>query len=90
MPTPCRPVDHRIAATAVLFVALLGAARAAEAQARVASAAAASAMPLDAPGFAARIDSVFAPWTGPFVFQIVDVKTGATLFLGQVADPRAK
>jgi CubicO group peptidase (beta-lactamase class C family) len=64
MPTPCRPVDHRIAATAVLFVALLGAARAAEAQARVASAAAASAMPLDAPGFAARIDSVFAPWTG--------------------------
>lgn len=26
----------------------------------------------------------------PFVFQIVDVKTGATLFIGHVADPRAE
>lgn len=25
----------------------------------------------------------------PFVFQVIDVKTGATLFLGHVADPRA-
>jgi serine protease inhibitor len=25
----------------------------------------------------------------PFVFQIFDVKTGATLFIGHVADPRA-
>jgi CubicO group peptidase (beta-lactamase class C family) len=43
----------------------IGVGRPAEAQAGAASAAGAPALPLDAPGFVARIDSVFAPWTGP-------------------------
>jgi CubicO group peptidase (beta-lactamase class C family) len=42
-----------------------GVGRPAEAQAGAALAAGAPALPLDAPGFVARIDSVFAPWTGP-------------------------
>ena len=42
----------------------IGAARSAEAQARAASAAGAQTLPVDAPSFAARIDSVLAPWAG--------------------------
>jgi CubicO group peptidase (beta-lactamase class C family) len=65
VPTLRRAVDHRATATAVFFLVLtFGAVRAAEAQAGSASAVGAPAVPLEAPGFAARIDSVFAPWTG--------------------------
>ena len=63
MPTPSR---GRCGATTITFLVTLaiGAARPAEAQAGAASAAGAPPLPLDAPGFVARIDSVFAPWTG--------------------------
>ena len=66
MPTLSQPVGRCIAITTVVATALVTGAssRPAEAQAGAASAANATALPVDAPEFAARIDSVFAPWTG--------------------------
>ena len=65
MPTSSQSIVRRGATTIAVLVVLAIGARAAEAQAGAASAAGAPAkLPLDAPAFAARIDSVFAPWTG--------------------------
>jgi CubicO group peptidase (beta-lactamase class C family) len=66
VPTLFRPVVSCGATRIAFLVAVAtGGGRPAEAQAGAASAAGAPALPLDAPGFVARIDSVFAPWTGP-------------------------
>jgi CubicO group peptidase (beta-lactamase class C family) len=66
VPTLFRPVVSCGATRIAFLVAVaIGVGRPAEAQAGAASAARAPALPLDAPGFVARIDSVFAPWTGP-------------------------
>jgi CubicO group peptidase (beta-lactamase class C family) len=66
VPTLFRPVVSCGATRIAFLVAVaIGVGRPAEAQAGAASAAGAPALPLDAPGFVARIDSVFAPWTGP-------------------------
>ena len=53
-----------ITTAVVMALTVATSARSAEAQASSASAAASPALPLDATGFVARIDSVFAPWTG--------------------------
>jgi CubicO group peptidase (beta-lactamase class C family) len=66
VPTLFRPVVSCGATRIAFLVAVaIGVGRPAEAQAGAALAAGAPALPLDAPGFVARIDSVFAPWTGP-------------------------
>jgi CubicO group peptidase (beta-lactamase class C family) len=53
-----------VTSAVVTALAIGTATRPADAQAAAASAARAPALPLDSPAFAARLDGVFAPWTG--------------------------
>ena len=53
-----------ITSVVAMTLAIGAVSRPAEAQAGAASAAGAPALPIDAPSFVARVDSVFAPWTG--------------------------
>jgi CubicO group peptidase (beta-lactamase class C family) len=53
-----------ITSVVVMAVAIGAASRPVEAQAGAASAAGAPTLPVDAPSFTTRVDSVFAPWTG--------------------------